>query len=553
MKYIDPISTHSWKNLCIHFKDMKNVHIKDLFFQDSERCKKFSINFNNIIYLDYSKNRITDTTLQYLFQLAKELFLKTEIKNMFNGKKINKTENQSVLHIALRNRNNSPIYVNNKNVMHDINIVLSKMKNFSESVINGNLRGFSKKKITDVVNIGIGGSDLGPYMVTESLKLYKNHLKVHFVSNLDGKHLLDVLKIVNPDTTIFLIVSKTFNTEETILNYLNAKEWFLKKNKIKNQELLNFHFFAVSENTKKVNSLGIPNENIFKFWKWVGGRYSLWSAAGLSISLSIGFDNFLKLLDGAHDMDNHFLHTKIEKNIPIILALISFWYSNFFLSETECILPYDQNLHRFPAYLQQANMESNGKSINRLGRKISCQSSPIIWGEPGTNGQHAFYQLLHQGTKLIPCDFIIPIFDDKSPSNNHVRLVSHFIAQTQALAFGNSSKEVYQELHDLGYNKKEINFILPFKLFSGNNPTNSIVLKKITPSILGSLICLYEHKIFVQGILSNIFSFDQWGVELGKNLSKKIYANLNNNKKIKEYDSSTNYLVNLYKKNIYNN
>ncbi|QCI20691.1 glucose-6-phosphate isomerase [Buchnera aphidicola (Brachycaudus cardui)] len=545
MKNINFNNTQSYKDLKNHFKKIKNVHLRDLFSSDINRFKKFSILFKNQILIDFSKNRINDNTLMYLLNLARETNVKSVIKEMFSGVKINQTEDRSVLHIALRNRSNMPIIVNNSNIMLEINAVLEKMKYFSNDVISGKWKGYTGKTISDIVNIGIGGSDLGPYMVTEALKAYKNHLNMHYVSNIDGTHISEVLKKIDPETTLFLIASKTFTTDETITNASSAKKWFLHY--AKDVNTLDKHFFALSANVKNALNFGIHINNIFKFWDWVGGRFSLWSAAGLSIILSIGFNNFEKFLDGAHDMDNHFYDSDYDKNIPILLALISIWYANFFGSETEAILPYDQYMHRFSAYFQQSNMESNGKSINRNGEKISYHTGPIIWGEPGTNGQHAFYQLMHQGTKLIPCDFIAPVLSHNNLGNHHIKLISNFLAQTQALAFGKSKNEVLNELLLSSKDRASINKILPFYICEGNRPTNSILIRKINPYNLGALISLYEHKIFVQGYILNIYSFDQWGVEIGKKLSQNIFSHLNNNIPDKDYDSSTKGLIHFYK------
>lgn len=545
MKNINFNNTKSYQDLKSHFKQIKNTHLRDLFADDANRFKKFSILFENEMLIDFSKNRINDQTLIYLLNLAKETDVQSGIKLMFSGAKINRTEDRSVLHIALRNRTNQPIMVNDCNVMLEINDILQKMKHFSQRIISGQWKGYTGKSISDIVNIGIGGSDLGPYMVSEALRPYKNHLNIHYVSNIDGTHLTEVLKKINPETTIFLIVSKTFTTDETITNAHSAKKWFLHYSKDTN--CLDKHFFALSSNIKNVLNFGININNVFKFWDWVGGRFSLWSSAGLSIILSIGFDNFEKFLDGAHAMDNHFYNSDYNENIPVLLALISIWYTNFFNSETEAIFPYDQYMHRFSAYFQQSNMESNGKSINRNGKKITYQTGPIIWGEPGTNGQHAFYQLIHQGTKLIPCDFIAPVFSHNDLNDHHTKLVSNFFAQTRALAFGKSRETLLRELMSYKQNKNSGNRILPFKICEGNQPTNSILIRKITPYNLGSLIALYEHKIFVQGYILNIFSFDQWGVEIGKELSHNIYNYLNTNVKHNCYDSSTEGLINFYK------
>ncbi|MCU4137233.1 glucose-6-phosphate isomerase [Buchnera aphidicola (Sitobion miscanthi)] len=545
MKNINFNETKSYQDLKNHFNKIKNTHLRDLFANDLNRFKKFSIVFENEMLIDFSKNRINDETLIYLLNLAKETDVKSGIKLMFSGAKINQTEDRAVLHIALRNRSNRPIMVNNSNVMLEINNSLEKMKNFSNCVINGQWKGYTGKSISDIVNIGIGGSDLGPYMVSEALRPYKNHLNMHFVSNIDGTHLIEVLKKINPERTIFLIASKTFTTDETITNAYSAKKWFLHH--AKDINALEKHFFASSANIKNALNFGININNIFKFWDWVGGRFSLWSSAGLSIILSIGFDNFEKFLDGAHSMDNHFYNSNYNENIPILLALISIWYTNFFNSETEAIFPYDQYMHRFSAYFQQSNMESNGKSIDRNGKKITYQTGPIIWGEPGTNGQHAFYQLIHQGTKLIPCDFIASVFSHNNLDNHHIKLVSNFFAQTQALAFGQSRDDCIDESKLLKKNKNNSSKILPFKICKGNQPTNSILIRKITPYTLGALISLYEHKIFVQGYILNIFSFDQWGVEIGKKLSKNIYNYLHGDIKNQFYDSSTEGLIKFYK------
>ncbi|ANZ22749.1 glucose-6-phosphate isomerase [Buchnera aphidicola (Diuraphis noxia)] len=545
MQNINLNQTKSYQDLIKHFKKIKNIHLKDFFLTDPNRFKKFSVLFENEILVDFSKNRINDMTLMYLLNLAKETNVKSAIKQMFSGEKINQTENRSVLHVALRNRTNHAIVIDNHNIMIEINTVLEKMKNFTNLVINGEWKGFTNKTISDVVNIGIGGSDLGPYMVTEALRPYKNHLNMHFISNIDGTHITEVLKKINPEKTIFLIASKTFTTDETITNAYSVRKWFLDFSK--NTNALNKHFFALSANVKNVLDFGIDINNIFKFWDWVGGRFSLWSSVGLSIALSIGFDNFKKFLDGAHAMDNHFYNTDNHKNLPILLALISIWYGNFFESETEAVLPYDQYMHRFSAYLQQSNMESNGKSINRNGQKISYQTGPIIWGEPGTNGQHAFYQLIHQGTKLIPCDLIASVFSHNNVNDHHLKLISNFFAQGQALAFGNSKSTLSHELNLVNDSYHNTDITLPFKICEGNQPTNSILIRKINPYNLGALIALYEHKIFVQGYILNIFSFDQWGVEIGKKLSQDIYNYLNHNFQQKCYDSSTEGLIDFYK------
>ncbi|HHE0297827.1 TPA: glucose-6-phosphate isomerase [Escherichia coli] len=545
MKNINPTQTAAWQALQKHFDEMKDVTIADLFAKDGDRFSKFSATFDDQMLVDYSKNRITEETLAKLQDLAKECDLAGAIKSMFSGEKINRTENRSVLHVALRNRSNTPILVDGKDVMPEVNAVLEKMKTFSEAIISGEWKGYTGKAITDVVNIGIGGSDLGPYMVTEALRPYKNHLNMHFVSNVDGTHIAEVLKKVNPETTLFLVASKTFTTQETMTNAHSARDWFLKA--AGDEKHVAKHFAALSTNAKAVGEFGIDTANMFEFWDWVGGRYSLWSAIGLSIVLSIGFDNFVELLSGAHAMDKHFSTTPAEKNLPVLLALIGIWYNNFFGAETEAILPYDQYMHRFAAYFQQGNMESNGKYVDRNGNVVDYQTGPIIWGEPGTNGQHAFYQLIHQGTKMVPCDFIAPAITHNPLSDHHQKLLSNFFAQTEALAFGKSREVVEQEYRDQGKDPATLDYVVPFKVFEGNRPTNSILLREITPFSLGALIALYEHKIFTQGVILNIFTFDQWGVELGKQLANRILPELKDGKEISSHDSSTNGLINRYK------
>ena len=545
MKNINPTQTAAWQALQKHFDEMKDVTIADLFAKDGDRFSKFSATFDDQMLVDYSKNRITEETLAKLQDLAKECDLAGAIKSMFSGEKINRTENRAVLHVALRNRRNPPILVDGKDVMPEVNAVLEKMKTFSEAIISGEWKGYTGKAITDVVNIGIGGSDLGPYMVTEALRPYKNHLNMHFVSNVDGTHIAEVLKKVNPETTLFLVASKTFTTQETMTNAHSARDWFLKA--AGDEKHVAKHFAALSTNAKAVGEFGIDTANMFEFWDWVGGRYSLWSAIGLSIVLSIGFDNFVELLSGAHAMDKHFSTTPAEKNLPVLLALIGIWYNNFFGAETEAILPYDQYMHRFAAYFQQGNMESNGKYVDRNGKVVDYQTGPIIWGEPGTNGQHAFYQLIHQGTKMVPCDFIAPAITHNPLSDHHQKLLSNFFAQTEALAFGKSREVVEQEYRDQGKDPATLDYVVPFKVFEGNRPTNSILLREITPFSLGALIALYEHKIFTQGVILNIFTFDQWGVELGKQLANRILPELKDDKEISSHDSSTNGLINRYK------
>ncbi|EEV2876668.1 glucose-6-phosphate isomerase [Escherichia coli] len=545
MKNINPTQTAAWQALQKHFDEMKDVTIADLFAKDGDRFSKFSATFGDQMLVDYSKNRITEETLAKLQDLAKECDLAGAIKSMFSGEKINRTENRAVLHVALCNRSNTPILVDGKDVMPEVNAVLEKMKTFSEAIISGEWKGYTGKAITDVVNIGIGGSDLGPYMVTEALRPYKNHLNMHFVSNVDGTHIAEVLKKVNPETTLFLVASKTFTTQETMTNAHSARDWFLKA--AGDEKHVAKHFAALSTNAKAVGEFGIDTANMFEFWDWVGGRYSLWSAIGLSIVLSIGFDNFVELLSGAHAMDKHFSTTPAEKNLPVLLALIGIWYNNFFGAETEAILPYDQYMHRFAAYFQQGNMESNGKYVDRNGNVVDYQTGPIIWGEPGTNGQHAFYQLIHQGTKMVPCDFIAPAITHNPLSDHHQKLLSNFFAQTEALAFGKSREVVEQEYRDQGKDPATLDYVVPFKVFEGNRPTNSILLREITPFSLGALIALYEHKIFTQGVILNIFTFDQWGVELGKQLANRILPELKDDKEISSHDSSTNGLINRYK------
>ncbi|OTA18989.1 glucose-6-phosphate isomerase [Xenorhabdus beddingii] len=545
MKNINPSQTEAWKALQQHFEHIKNVHLRDLFEQDKERFTAFSATFDQQILVDYSKNRITAETLAKLQALAQETDLSSAIRSMFSGEKINRTEDRAVLHIALRNRSNTPIMVDGEDVMPQVNAVLAKMKSFSERIIGGEWKGYTGKTITDVVNIGIGGSDLGPYMVTEALKAYKNHLNMHFVSNVDGTHIAETLKTLNPETTLFLIASKTFTTQETMTNAHSARHWFLQS--AVDEAHVAKHFAALSTNEQEVSKFGIDPQNMFEFWDWVGGRYSLWSAIGLSIALSIGYENFEQLLSGAHAMDKHFEQTAFEHNIPVLLALIGIWYNNFFGAETEAILPYDQYLHRFAAYFQQGNMESNGKYIDRNGNPVNYQTGPIIWGEPGTNGQHAFYQLIHQGTKLIPCDFIAPAMSHNPLGDHHSKLLSNFFAQTEALAFGKTQAQVEAEFAAAGKSTQDVANVVPFKVFAGNRPTNSILLREITPFSLGALIAMYEHKIFVQGAILNIFSFDQWGVELGKQLANRILPELHDTEAVNSHDSSTNGLINRFK------
>jgi glucose-6-phosphate isomerase len=536
--------TKAYTYLADHFINMSEQSIKDLFEADPDRFEKFSIVFDDIL-LDYSKNRIDETTLALLVQLARECKLDEAIKAMFSGEVINQTEGRPVLHIALRNQGNEPILVGGKDVMEDVNRVLDKMKSFSENIISGSWKGYTGKAITDVVNIGIGGSDLGPVMVTEALKAYKNHLTMHFVSNIDGTHIVETLKTVDPETTLFLVASKTFTTQETMTNAHSARTWFLESGAAESD--IAKHFAALSTNAKDVATFGIDTENMFEFWDWVGGRYSLWSAIGLPIALSLGFDKFEELLAGAHAADQHFLTTEFESNVPVILGLLGVWYINFFDAETQAILPYDQYMHRFAAYFQQGDMESNGKHVDRNGKDVTYETGPVIWGEPGTNGQHAFYQLIHQGTRLIPCDFIAPAQSLNPLADHHQILLSNFFAQTEALMNGKTEEQIIEELTKDGKTSEEIDKLAPFKVFEGNRPTNSFLLKKVTPYTLGSLIALYEHKIFVQGIIWNIFSFDQWGVELGKQLAKSILPQLKDEEQVSSHDASTNGLINQYK------
>jgi glucose-6-phosphate isomerase len=542
---IDPTQTQAWKQLQAHHAEMKSAHMKEFFDTDPNRFRRFSLTFEDML-VDFSKNRITDITLELLLELARQTKTKESIQKMFSGEKINETEDRAVLHVALRNRSNTPVLVDGEDVMPEVNRVLAKMEAFSSRIISGDWKGYSGERITDIVNIGIGGSDLGAVMVTEALRPYwKPGMNVHFVSNVDGTHIAETLKRAAPETTLFIISSKTFTTQETMANAHTARRWFLESGG--GEEAIPRHFAAVSTNAEGVVKFGIDPANMFEFWDWVGGRYSLTSAIGLSIACTIGFDNFRQLLEGFHAMDLHFRDAPPEKNIPLILALIGIWYNNFFGAETEAILPYDQYLHRFAAYFQQGNMESNGKSVDRSGHRVSYQTGPIVWGEPGTNGQHAFYQLIHQGTKLIPCDFIAPAVSHNPIGEHHQMLLSNFFAQTEALMKGKTAEEVREELQKSGKSESEIEKLLPFKVFEGNRPTNSILIRKITPRSLGSLIAMYEHKIFAQGVIWNIFSFDQWGVELGKQLANQILPELKNDDPVTSHDASTNGLINEYK------
>jgi glucose-6-phosphate isomerase len=542
---INPTDTAAWRKLEMHFLVMQATHLKELFAEDPERFNTFSIQFNDIL-IDYSKNIISEETLQLLIELANETELPDAIRSMYSGKSINQTENRAVLHVALRNRSNLPTLVNGENVMPLVNKALEQIKSFSAKLLSGEHKGYTGKAITDIVNIGIGGSDLGPLMVTEALKPYWKNITPHFVSNVDGSHMAETVKKINPETTLFIIASKTFTTQETMTNAETARTWFLEKTS--KQGDVAKHFVAISTNEKEVVKFGIDPANMFVFWDWVGGRYSLWSSIGLSIACTLGYENFERLLQGAHDMDEHFKNEPFEKNIPVLLALIGIWYNNFFGAASEAILPYDQYLHRFAAYFQQGNMESNGKSIDRNGEPVGYQTGPIIWGEPGTNGQHAFYQLIHQGTKMIPCDFIAPAISHNAVGDHHDKLLSNFFAQPEALMHGKTHEQVVEELKKAGMSSDEIKFHAPFRVFEGNKPTNSILVKQLTPETLGALIAMYEHKIFTQGIIWNVFSFDQWGVELGKVLAKKILPELSESGEVTSHDSSTNGLINHFKR-----
>jgi glucose-6-phosphate isomerase len=542
---VNPTKTRAWKKLKEHYRLMKNRRMVDMFREDAQRSTKFSIRWGELL-VDYSKNLITEETLRLLLDLAAECRLSEAIGKMFAGKKINETEGRAVLHIALRNRSNTPIFVGGRDVMPEVNGVLKQMEALSEEVGSGRWKGFTGKAIADIVNIGIGGSDLGPVMVTEALKPYwRPSISPHFVSNVDGTHIAETLRRLKPETTLFMISSKTFTTQETLTNAHTARKWFLDA--ARDESLVKRHFVAISTNEGEVKKFGIAPENMFPFWDWVGGRYSLWSAIGLSIACTIGFENFVELLAGAHEMDAHFREAPPGQNIPVILGLIGIWHGNFFGAETEAILPYDQYMHRFAAYFQQGNMESNGKYVNRKGRVVNYQTGPIIWGEPGTNGQHAFYQLIHQGTKLIPADFLAPAVSHNPIGSHHEILLANFFAQTEALMKGKGKDEVVAELRTSGASEAEIRKIAPFKVFQGNRPTNSILFRKMTPRTLGSLIAMYEHKIFVQGVIWNIFSFDQWGVELGKQLAQKILPELQVDQPVTGHDSSTNGLINAFK------
>lgn len=541
---INPTQTTAWKALNQHFADT-DFDLRTLFQNNPERFNQFSRVRPNYVF-DFSKNLINDETFELLIKLAEETELKSSIEKMFSGDKINETEGRAVLHTALRDFSGKEIFVDGQNIKPGIEKVLNQMKAFSERIISGEHKGFSGKEITDVVNIGIGGSDLGPVMVCSALKHFKTRLNVHFVSNVDGNHIAEVVKNLDPETTLFIIASKTFTTQETMTNAETAKNWFLKSGK---QEDVAKHFVALSTNIQSVKSFGIAEENIFEFWDWVGGRYSLWSAIGLSIALAVGYENFEQLLKGAHETDVHFQTADFKENIPVLMALLGIWYRNFFNSATYAILPYSQYLDRFPAYLQQGDMESNGKCVDRNGEFVDYETGPIIWGEPGTNGQHAFYQLIHQGTELIPADFIAYVKSCNPVSDHQEKLLANFFAQTEALAFGKTEEEVVAEFENQGKKEEEYQHLVNYKVFHGNTPTNSLLINELTPFSLGQLIALYEHKIFVQGVIWNIFSFDQFGVELGKVLAGKVLSELENEEAVSSHDSSTNGLMNYFKAN----
>lgn len=543
-RHTNPAETKSWKLLTMHHMEMQATHMRDLFNEDPDRFTKFSKRFEDFVF-DFSKNLVTEETMELLFSLAGEMKLEDAIVQMFAGEAINATEGRAVLHTALRNRSNRPVLVNGADVMQGIKAVQGRMKNFSDRLRSGVLTGYTGKKISTIVNIGIGGSDLGPVMVCEALRPYHSSIRPFFVSNVDGTHLAEVLKQVNPEETLFIIASKTFTTQETMANAHSARNWFLEKTG--GNGLIARHFVAVSTNTEAVQSFGIDAVNMFEFWDWVGGRYSLWSSIGLSIAITIGYENFEQLLDGAYAMDEHFRTAPLNDNLPVWAALTGLWYVNFFDVTSEAILPYDQYLHRFAAYLQQANMESNGKSVDRAGQQVMYQTGPVVWGEPGTNGQHAFYQLIHQGTRMIPCDFIAPAISHNPVGEHHNLLMSNFFAQTEALMNGKTEDEVIAELKNSGMSEEQIELQTPFRVFSGNRPSTSILFRQLTPRTLGSLIAFYEHKIFIQGVLWNIYSFDQWGVELGKVLAKKILSDLNTEAPTTSHDSSTNGLINYWK------
>jgi len=545
LKKIRPIETKAWKELENHYKEIKKISLRELFLKDKNRFEKFSIWFKNELLLDYSKNIITEKTLDLLVALAEECKLKDAIESYFKGELINETENRAVLHTALRNFSEKPVMVKGKDVMPEIRNVLAKMEKFCKKILNKEWIGYTGVPIDTIVNIGIGGSDLGPRMVTRALSPYAQGIDVYFVSNIDGTNISEVLKKVNPESTMFFISSKSFTTQETMENAKSARNWFLAH--AREEKHIKKHFIAISTNKKAVEEFGIDSENMFVFWDFVGGRYSLWSAIGLSIACYIGYENFENLLYGAYEMDMHFRNTPFSKNIPVILALLGIWYNNFFNAQSYAILPYDEYLSKLPAYLQQADMESNGKSVDRAGKRVEWQTGPIIFGQPGTNGQHAFYQLIHQGTKLIPCDFLAEAITHNPRGSHHQILMANFFAQTEALMSGKTEEEVINEMKNSGKSEEEIRKLLPYRVFDGSKPTNTILFKKLTPRMLGRIIAMYEHKIFTQGVIWNIFSFDQWGVELGKQLARKILKELESENKVTSHDSSTNGLINAYK------
>jgi glucose-6-phosphate isomerase len=545
LKSTNPTTTNSWKKLQSHFEEIKSKHLKDLFKSDVQRAKDLTVEWEDF-YVDFSKNRITQETLNLLVELANEVDLKDAISKYFNGDIINATEGRAVLHTALRAPSDAKVFVDGENVIPGVHEVKQKMEAFTNSVVNGIHKGFTGKAITDIVNIGIGGSDLGPAMVVEALQYYKNHLNTHFVSNVDGDHYNEIIKNLDPETTLFVIASKTFTTQETLSNANSIRAWFLQSQP---KEAVSKHFVAVSTNIESVKAFGIDEDNIFPMRDWVGGRFSLWSAVGLSISLAIGYKNFEYLLEGAHKMDEHFRTTDFKSNIPVISALLTVWYNNFFNAESEAIIPYTQYLNQFATYLQQGIMESNGKSVDRDGSKVSYQTGTLIWGEPGTNAQHAFFQLIHQGTKLIPTDFIGYVQSLYGNKDHHDKLMSNYFAQTEALMNGKTEEEVLSELKDQALSEEAVAKLLPFKVFEGNKPTTSLLIQKLTPESLGKLIAMYEHKIFVQGIIWNIYSYDQFGVELGKQLAKSILKELNEKDISSDHDASTQSLLAFYEKN----
>jgi glucose-6-phosphate isomerase len=548
MNKINPTTTKSWEKLLSHYEAIKSTQMKNLF-DEGDRAAEFTLKWEDF-YVDYSKNRITAETMQLLYDFAEEMKLKDAMADYFGGKTINETEGRAVMHTALRAPKDAKIEIDGENIVDEINDTKQKIKQFSEKIISGDHKGFSGKAITGIVNIGIGGSDLGPDMVTKALAYYQNHLKVHFISNVDGDHVQETLKELNPETTLFVVVSKTFTTQETLTNANTARDWFIKKTAQPGEDRqkdVAKHFVAVSTNLEAVLDFGIAEENIFTMWEWVGGRFSIWSAVGLTIAIAIGYDNFESFLTGAHEMDEHFKNTDFDQNIPITLALLTVWYNNFFAAESEAIIPYTQYLQRLPAYLQQATMESNGKSVDQNGKPVDYQTGTIIWGEPGTNSQHAFFQLIHQGTKIIPTDFIGYKKSLYGDEDHHNKLMANYLAQTEALMNGKTEEEARKELQAEGMDQEKIDQLAPFKVFEGNKPTNSILINKLTPKSFGALIAMYEQKIFTEGILWNIFSFDQWGVELGKQLAKNVLKDINGDQ-IDKHDSSTTALINHFKK-----